>query len=82
MVELVEMMIAEGWDAVKTKKIKFLVVLDLPVPVHVHHDRTGTISFCGGIDKVLHLLPEKYQKHPYHSSDVCVLPDLSMLNLS
>ena len=65
---------------VKTKEIKFLVVLDLPVPVHVHAEPMEdglTIRFGPGCGFDKGLLPERYRAHPYHASDVCILPDLS-----
>lgn len=52
---------------------RYLVVLDLPVPVHVHYDerRDGhqtSDSDLGGIEKNLDLLPTRYRDHQLYSS--------------
>lgn len=54
---------------------RYLVVLDLPVPVHVHHDerRDGfqtSDSDLGGIEKNLDLLPTRYRDHQLYSPEL------------
>ena len=58
-------------STVEEKRVKFLVVLNLPVPVHLGKELEGPciMKKRTSIRENLRLLPENYQNHPYHSSN-------------